>query len=221
MAEADRDRLLDTALGLAAREGWRAVTLNGIAREAGVPLSRVHDAFPSKWAILDAIADRVDEAVLARLSPAAGEPVRDRLFDVLMRRFDAMRPFKEGVVAIAHDLGREPLMAFCAWPRLVKSMAWMLEAAGLDSSGLAGLVRAKVLGTLYLAALRTWLSDDSADAARTMAALDRGLRRAEAVARFLERRRPARPAKGGPARRTTRRRPAPRKARARRRRATR
>ena len=88
MAEAseNRDRLLDAALALAASHGWRAVTLNGIASEAGAPLSRVHAAFPSKWAILDAFVDRIDEAVLSRPAPAGEEPARDRLFDVLMRR---------------------------------------------------------------------------------------------------------------------------------------
>lgn len=207
-AAADRNRLLDTALDLAADHGWRALTLNGIASEAGVPLSRVHAAFPSKWAILDAFVDRIDETVLSRPAPARDEPARDRLFDVLMRRFDALRPHKEAVVAIAHDLGREPLAGFCTWPRLIKSMAWMLEAAGVSSSGLAGLVRTKGLALLYLGAMRTWLSDDSADSARTMAVLDRGLRRAETVAHFCEGRRggrakAARPSAGAtPPRRT-------------------
>jgi len=173
MAEADRNRLLDAALALAARKGWRGLTLNAVAKEAGVPLSRVHAAFPSKWAILDAFADRVDETVLARHAPDAVEPARDRLFDVLMRRFDAMLPHKTAVVSMAHDLGREPLALFCTWPRLTKSMAWMLEAAGVDSSGLAGLVRTKGLAVIYLAAMRAWLSDDSADLARTMAVLPR------------------------------------------------
>lgn len=209
MAETDRNRLLDAALGLAAREGWRALTLSGLAKEAGVPLSRVHGVFPSKWTILDAFADRVDEAVLARPAPDAGEPARDRLFDVLMRRFDAMQPHKPAVTAMAHDLGREPLAALCAWPRLIKSMAWMLEAAGIDGSGLAGLVRTKGLAVLYLAALRTWLTDDSADLARTMAVLDRGLRQVEAAVHFLEKgRKRTKSAKPAPA---PRKRPAGRK----------
>ena len=213
MAEADRNRLLDAALVLAARKGWRGLTLNAVAKEAGAPLSRVHGAFPSKWAILDAFADRVDETVLARLAPEAGEPARDRLFDVLMRRFDAMQPHKTAVVAMAHDLAREPLAMFCTWPRLVKSMAWMLEAAAVDSSGLAGLLRTKGLALIYMAAMRAWLSDDSADLARTMAVLDRGLRQAEAAIRFLNKgrkrardaARPPAPRKRPPTRRPTQR----------------
>ena len=213
MAEVDRNRLLDAALTLAASRGWRALTLSAVAKEAGVPLSRVHGVFPSKWAILDAFTDRVDETVLARPAPDAGESARDRLFDVLMRRFDAMQPHKPAVVAMAHDLGREPLAAFCAWPRLIKSMAWMLEAAGLDSAGLVGLVRTKGLAVLYLAAMRAWLSDDSADLARTMAVLDRGLRQAEAVLRFLDKGR----MRAKPAKPASRKRAAPRKKAARRR----
>lgn len=221
MAEAERNRLLDAALALAASRGWRAVTLSAIAKEAGLPLSRVHGAFPSKWAILDAFADRVDEAVLARPASDAGGPARDRLFDVLMRRFDAMQPHKPAVVAMAHDLGREPLAAICAWPRLIKSMAWMLEAAGLDSSGLAGLVRTKGLALIYMAAMRAWLSDDSADLARTMAVLDRGLRQAEAAIRFLDKgRQRAQAATRPPASRkqSSARKPAPRRKKAARRR---
>lgn len=226
MAEADRNRLLDAALALTARKGWRGLTLNAVAKEAGVPLSRVHGVFPSKWTILDAFADRVDETVLARPASEAGEPARDRLFDALMRRFDAMQPHKAAIVAIAHDLGREPLALFCTWPRLVKSMAWMLEAAGVDSSGLAGLVRTKGLAVIYLAAMRAWLSDDSADLARTMAVLDRGLRQAEAAIRFLDKgrqraraaARPAAPHKPAARKQASPRKPAPSRKKAARRR---
>jgi hypothetical protein len=63
-------------------------------------------------------------------------------------------------------------------------MASTLEAAGIDSSGIRGLVRAKALATAWLPALRVWLSDESDDHAATMASLDRGLRRLDAVARW-------------------------------------
>ncbi|MFX7212929.1 hypothetical protein ABTI51_18345, partial [Acinetobacter baumannii] len=61
-------------------------------------------------------------------------------------------------------------------------LMWMLEAAGLDSGGLAGIARRKGLGLIYLDVLRTWRDDDSVDMARTMAVLDKRLKRAEALA---------------------------------------
>jgi hypothetical protein len=73
-------------------------------------------------------------------------------------------------------------------------MALMLEAAGVSSSGIAGALRTKGLGAIYLATMRDWFRDDSTDKARTMAALDARLRRAESWARRLDRR--ARPSAG-------------------------
>ena len=73
-------------------------------------------------------------------------------------------------------------------------MGWMLEAAGLDSHGPAGLARIKGLTAVWVYTLRAWLKDDSADLAATMSALDRALDRADQVARSLDpaaRRKPA------------------------------
>ena len=118
-------------------------------------------------------------------APAEGSSARDRLFDVLMRRFDVLQPDKEAVAAIVRDALSNPLAALCHGPQLLASMAWMLEDAGLSSAGPAGALRAKGLALVYLAALRAWLGDDNADKAKTMAVLDRGLRQAETVASVL------------------------------------
>ena len=63
--------------------------------------------------------------------------------------------------------------------------AWMLEAAGIGSGGLAGRMRAAGLAVVYARAFRAWLEDDSADLGKTMAALDRGLAQAERWASVL------------------------------------
>jgi AcrR family transcriptional regulator len=176
------DHVIDTALGLAAAGRWGDLSLAEIAEAAGVPIAKVHPVFSSKQAILDAFSRRIDAAVLAESgSDSADGPARDRLFDVLMRRFDALDPYKEGIGNLLFDQMREPLAALCSLIQLRRSMALMLEAAGLSSSGLRGVVRLKGLSLIYLTALRIWLRDDSADKARTMAALDRQLRRAEAL----------------------------------------
>ena len=64
-------------------------------------------------------------------------------------------------------------------------MALMLEAAGLAAGGARGVLRIKGLALVYLASLRVWLKDESADKARTMAALDKQLRRAESLMQRL------------------------------------
>ncbi|MFQ5959449.1 MAG: TetR family transcriptional regulator [Alphaproteobacteria bacterium] len=174
--------IVATALELAATQGWRDTTLADIAAAARLSLAEVNGVFRSKEAILAAFVRGIDAQVLAGDEPElADQPPRDRLFDVIMRRFDALAPHKEAVRAIVRDSLCDPLAALCGACSLGQSMAWMLEAARIDSAGLCGLVRIKGLAAVYLSALRVWLNDDSEDMARTMAALDKRLRQAESL----------------------------------------
>lgn len=176
------DLVIDTAMTLAAEGRWRDLSLAEIAEAANVPISKVYPLFPSRQAILDAFVRRIDAAVLAESeSEELEDSARDRLFDVLMRRFDALDPYKEAVATVAYDDVRDPVSALAGACRLGRSMGLMLEAAGLSSEGLRGRLRVKGLALIYLGTLRVWLRDESADKARTMAALDAYLRRAEAL----------------------------------------
>lgn len=188
------DRVIAAAMALAAERGWHDLSLVEIARRAGVPLSEMYPMFPCKPCILAAISERAETAVLAGDDPeAAGEPARERLFDVLMRRFDALQPYRAGLARVIEDLPRDPLAMAAALWRTERSMALMLEAAGLSADGARGVVRVKGLTAVYLATLRVWREDESPDMAATMAALDRYLRRIEGPAAALERvRRPRR-----------------------------
>ena len=182
--------LIDTALGLAAERGWRDLSLAEIAEAAKVPFGKAYQVTPSKEAILDGFARGIDAEVLGDETMeqdwvAEQSSARDRLFDVMMRRFDALQPYKAGLENLLHDQMRDPLMTICGLQRLMRSMATMLEAARISSSGVAGLIRTKGLAAIYLATLRVWLKDDSPDMAKTMASLDGYLRRVEGLAGHL------------------------------------
>jgi len=176
-APSDGDRIIDAALACIARQGWRRLSLADIAAEAGLPILRVYRLFSSKPAILCGFFRRIDEAVLAE--PPEGEPderPRDRVFDLLMRRFDALQPHRAALDVLARELPTDPLAALAAGAGLLRSMRWMLEAAGISAEGLGGVVAVKLTGAAYLATSRVWRRDQSPDLATTMAALDRRLR---------------------------------------------
>ncbi len=181
--------VIDAALSLAAEKGWKSLSLAEIGEAAGMEIKDLFLIAPNKQAILDLLGRRIDAEVLAEgpLDEEEGS-ARDRLFDVLMRRFDAMAPYKAGIGEIVYDLGRSPLDGLAELPSLKRSMAWMLEAAGIDSGGLKGMLRVKVLTGLYLGTLRVWLQDDTADFSKTMAAMDSYLRRLEPWAERFEQR---------------------------------
>ncbi|HVM81004.1 MAG TPA: TetR/AcrR family transcriptional regulator [Stellaceae bacterium] len=175
-----RDRILDAALALSERSGWRGASLGAIAGEADMPLHEVYAEFRSRSAIIAGLMARTDEQVLAgTAAPDAEETPRDRLFEVLMRRFDALKPHRAALKAIARDLLTDPPLALCATPALMRSMAWTLEAAGLSSAGPRGRFHVRAIAALYLCVSRTFLDDDTADLSKTMAALDRRLSQAE------------------------------------------
>jgi AcrR family transcriptional regulator len=176
-APSDSDRIIDAALACIARQGWRRLSLADIAAEAGLPILGVYRVYSSKPAILCAFFRRVDEAVLA--APLDSEPderPRDRDFDLLMRRFDALTPYRAALEVLGRELPTDPLAALAAGAGLLRSMRWMLEAAGISGEGLGGVLAVKLTAAVYLATLRVWLRDESPDLAPTMAALDRRLR---------------------------------------------
>lgn len=182
-----RQAVIDAALALAAERDWSAVRLAEIAARAGVTLADLRALFDSKLEIVAGFAARIDRQVLDSLdSELAGEPARDRLFDVMMSRFDALQPYRRAVRSIVHALRPNPGQVLAWNPVAVRSMAWMLEGAGIDSSGRRGAVRAQGLALVYARALRVWLDDEDPGMARTMVALDTGLRGGETWLRRID-----------------------------------
>jgi AcrR family transcriptional regulator len=176
----DRDRVINAMMSLVAEQGWRRLSISAIAAEAGVPLLQLYREFSGKPAILGAFFRRIDEEVLAvPVEPEPDERPRDRVFDLLMRRFDALRPYRPALEVLGRELPADPLVVLGSGARLLHSMAWMLEAGGIATGGFGGIIAVKLTAAAYLATFRGWLRDESSDLATTMAALDRRLRRIE------------------------------------------
>ena len=179
----ESDKLIDGALGLAATHRWRDISLPQIAEYAGVPLGNALITLSSKAKILKALNKRIDVAVLGSLGkdPLDGN-TKDKLFDILMRRFDALEGHQAAMASIAADLSRDPMIAACLTPQFKKSMSLSLQAAGVTTDGWRGLIKIEALGIIYINAFRAWLKDEDAGLAATMSALDKGLARAEKFA---------------------------------------
>ena len=173
------NHIVTTAVDLAAEKGWRALTLAEIAEAAKVPMSALYRHYPTKADVLTGLGRMVDQAALSENLPGDDESPRDRLFDLMMRRFDLLSAHRAGVKAILRDLRRDPLSALIQARQLELSMRWTLQSAGISTRGLLGRARVRALGLVYLLVLRIWEKDDSPELDRTMKALDQRLRQAE------------------------------------------
>jgi AcrR family transcriptional regulator len=183
----DRDKAIDALMTLLADRSFEDIGLAEVAGEAGLKLSQLRAEFGSTMAIFAAHVKEIDRQVLAGGDEDMGdEPPRERLFDVLMRRLEALAPYKEAIRSLMISARRHPSLAMALNALTVRSQRWMLEAAGISASGPRGAMRAQGAALIFARVLAVWIDDEEEGLDRTMAALDRGLASAERWVGFVE-----------------------------------
>ena len=183
-----RGKIVDALMELAAERRFEDISVRDICKTAGVSLADFRDAFPSKGAVLAGFSRRIDRAVLAEQGEElADETPRERLFDILMRRLEAMAPYREGVREAAAWLRREPAAALAMNQVAMSSMRFMLEAAGIEAEGPGGAIKIQGLALAWARMIHVWLDDDEPALSKTMAELDRVLTRGERAAAGVDR----------------------------------
>ncbi len=173
-----RRDLARAALTVAAAKQWREVTIADLANAASRPVADLYGA--SLWEAVDCVEEAFDRAIadgLSSLDPQ--QSVRDRLFDLVMKRFEAMEPHRAAVLAMEQGVDRDPTLLASMHQRHVRCARWVLALAGLEADGMTGQARAQGLGVIVGQARAAWRGDDAGDFAKTMASLDKNLRRAE------------------------------------------
>ena len=189
-------RIIDTAiiaaLELAAETPWKDLTLARIAKKAAIPLEEFH-GIATKDDLALAVS-RFFDKVMSSEPVSMDEMPRERLFEVLMLRFEAMEEYRAGLLALNKHIEATPRLLVQVPLMLSKTSEWALVSAGLDdASGAPMGVKRLAIAAVIAQAHRAWRKETSGDFALTMAALDKGLREAEGrmdrVSRFMGRRR--------------------------------
>ncbi|MFG1244769.1 TetR/AcrR family transcriptional regulator [Xanthobacter sp. V7C-4] len=189
-SETTRDACLRSFLALLAERPFARIALGDVAERCGVSLAQMRASFASPLDLLAAFFRATDRHVLSEGGPdadeLAGEGPKERLFEVLMRRLDALEPHKEAVRSLNRSARLDPLLALHLLRLSEGSQRWMLASAGIDCTGLAGSIRAKGLAVLFARVLGVWLEDEDPGLARTMAALDQELARGAKLLGMLD-----------------------------------
>jgi ubiquinone biosynthesis protein COQ9 len=173
-------KIRQTAFALAEGRGWNEISMAQIAEASGVRLATLMRIAPSKAAILEAFGRDIDEAMLRVFEkhPAEGTP-HDRLFDVILKRLEILAPYRGVVASVLKTLRSDAGEGLRLLQSVSDSIGWMTSAARVEQEPQwQGLGRVMLL-RLYVRILAIWTKDDDPGLARTMAALDRGLRDVE------------------------------------------
>jgi AcrR family transcriptional regulator len=174
-------------MALLAEKRFEEIGFRDIAARSGLTLANCRAEFASTLAVYAAHLKSLDRKVLAGGSgDMAEEPPRERLFDVLMRRIEAMAPHREATRSLLKSVSCNPGLALAINGLAVRSHQWMLTAADIDAAGPRGMIRAQGLAALFVSVLRTWVNDEDEGLARTMAALDRALARGQRWSGMLD-----------------------------------
>lgn len=179
-----RNRVIDAALSLAARRDFGDVSLSDIAHEAEISLAEMRDLFPSKGAIIGGFNRKIDREVLEAVSTQdSHDPARDRLYEVLRKRLEALEPYRDSLSSIARWAARDPLTGTALNRETVNSMRFMLEAADIDCDGPVGSLKLQGLALAWGRVLDAWFQDGFSFALET---LDREIARGERYVEHVE-----------------------------------
>ena len=194
MDDSEFDRaLIAAAFDHAATTGWLALSLPAAARAAGLDLARARARIPHRCALLRRFGTLADQAALTGIGDG---PVRDQLFDIVMRRIDVLQAHRAGINALLRALPFDPAAALILASASLSSMSWLLQGAGVSTGGIKGTLRAKAMLAVWLWTVRAWQKDTSEDLSATMAALDQALTRAEQAEASFATRTPSPPQEG-------------------------
>ncbi len=184
-----KDRIVDTAIGLAEKSSWESVRLYQIAAELEVALDEIRVYFREKEEIVDAWFDRADAAMLndAAKPDFIALPARERLERVIMAWLNALSAHRRVTRQMVFNKLEPGHIHYqvAALLRVSRTVQWLREAARREATLPWRAIEESVLTSIYLATFCYWMNDTSAHATRTQSFLARQLRGAEKIAGAL------------------------------------
>tara|TARA_X000000950_G_scaffold140640_1_gene174511 strand:+ start:7415 stop:8098 length:684 start_codon:yes stop_codon:yes gene_type:complete len=183
------DRLSDAAWVMLADHAPRAIHIDDVADAAGVAPAAARAVAGSITALILHKLHRLDrQAVLetlADIEDAGDVPVRDKIIEALMHRFEVYAPYRRQIAQLDTAARRDPALGLRLLDSLVLVTRMLLRMAGDDLAGFQGEARVRGVAGVALVVARVWQDDDTPDLATTMKEIDRRLTTAEEWGRTL------------------------------------
>ncbi|MEA5445130.1 TetR/AcrR family transcriptional regulator [Gammaproteobacteria bacterium AB-CW1] len=164
-AELDRQRILDTALALAADRHWEAVRLYDVAAVLGVGLDALHPWLTEKEALVDWFWDRADADMLAQSQAEAFRQLEfPENFEACVLAWLTLpsaypRSFRE-MLAVRMEPGHLHIQ-LPTLLRVSRSVQWMRECCRRDATFMRRALEETALSGVFLSTLAVWCGDRS------------------------------------------------------------
>ena len=142
-------------------------------------LADLREHVVEEYELLDAFAKWLDGELARHAVIDPSMPKRERVLDVMMERFELLKPYKAGMEVLLPIYKKDVSLALKLNCLAKRSMGWVLTLSQQSPRGLLrdGLKQGLVVA--YLNTLPTFFADDTEDLSKTMAKFDKELRRGE------------------------------------------
>lgn len=168
-------RIQTSLLKLASTKSHTDIDLDMIAKDADVSVEEMTSLYSSRQDIVWEIIARLNAEALSTQEFSSDDSLHDKLFDLLMKRFEALQEHKDVLRNLMSPIKGSDVRSLYVNTALVRSMGWILDAAGAGTSGLDGEARKRGLAWVFGSALEVFLEEDDPGLPKTMMVLDRGL----------------------------------------------
>ena len=178
------DLIFKDIFGKIASDGWQSIDLEKLSHECDFDVLNVTGGFRNKIDLLVAFSAFIDTTVNQSIDVDLKDdqiPIRERLLEALLIRFEALAPYKAGVTKLMKTFPPNPTFVVIGSKSLKLSMEATLTAVGLEAKGIQGAIRVKGLCMIFMSGVCAWAKDNSEDLSATTRILDERLKQTENI----------------------------------------
>ena len=178
------DLIFKDIFGKIASAGWQSIDLEKLSHECDFDVLNVTGGIRNKVDLLVAFSAFIDTTVSQSIDADLKDdqiPIRERLLEALLIRFEALAPYKTGVIKLMKTFPPNPTFVVIGSKSLKLSMEATLTAVGLEAKGIQGAIRLKGLCMIFMSGVCAWAKDNSEDLSATTRILDERLKQTENI----------------------------------------
>ena len=178
------DLIFKDIFGKIASDGWQSIDLEKLSNECDFDVLNVTGGIRNKIDLLVAFSAFIDTTVNQSIDVDLKDdqiPIRERLLEALLIRFEALAPYKAGVTKLMKTFPPNPTFVVIGSKSLKLSMEATLTAVGLEAKGIQGAIRVKGLCMIFMSGVCAWAKDNSEDLSATTRILDERLKQTENI----------------------------------------
>ena len=178
------------ALAILCKKPLAEISHEDIAQASGHDVNLIKELFIEVRHAIDHglgdVDDKAFEALRNELGQDANTGLRDRILEAAIVRLEAHNPHKTAIAKLSKAAACDPALAIMLARRLNTASKTALEIAGVNTSGLKGILLVKGFSGVMLSCQKTWLDDEDDGLMVTIRTLDERLSQAENIAEMLK-----------------------------------